>query len=131
MKKRRVSDKSQRSVNKEKNLSIVATFRGHQKTIHTALRSSNELRKGADDLLSTFSALGATKAITAMQFQISFASLCQYIFLSSLDLSCLLEEMISTRSRWKKKLYARLVALPYMNVRMISLFYWGNHLENI
>jgi hypothetical protein len=100
-----------RSTNREKKLShFVATFQGHQKVIRKGLKGANEFRKGAEELLSKLP-VGSKGAIANVQFQISLAGLLQYMFLLSHDLSCLVEEMICTRSRWKKKLYARLVAL--------------------
>lgn len=50
-------------------------------------------------------------AIIGIPFLAQLANLIQYIELMAYDVLCLCEDMLTTRSRWKKKLYARLIAI--------------------
>ena len=53
---------------------------------------------------------GITEIID-LQFKADLSNLIQYILIIEVDLWCLLEDMVVTRSRWKKRLYARLIAI--------------------
>jgi hypothetical protein len=102
-----------RSTSKEKKLSrFVTTLQNYQKTIRKMLKVTEVLRKEAAKCSSRFpdEAKHAVETI-GIPFLMQLVDLIKYINLIDYDLVCLLEEMVRTRSRWKKKLYARLVVI--------------------
>lgn len=110
----------------EKLLSYVATFQKHQKKNRQGLKVSDKLRKTAE----TYSAMIPAEArkaaeIIGIPFAVELSNLCQYIYLVSCDLDCLFEEMAVARSRWKKKLYARLVAMTIFECTNDFVFLLG------
>lgn len=102
-----------RSTNKEKKLSgFAVTCQNFQKVIRQGLKSARLLRKEAAKYSSMIPDEAKHAAVTiGIPFSVQFANLNEYILLMDYDLICLFEEMAITRSRWKKKLYARLVVI--------------------
>ena len=102
-----------RSNSKEKKLSgFVATCQNYQKVIRRGLKSAEILRRGAAKYSSMIPDGAKPASVTiGIPFLVQLINLLEYILLMDYDLSCLFEEMASTRSRWKKRLYARLVVI--------------------
>jgi len=119
------------STNKEKKLSgFVATSQKLQKVIRRGLKSNEELRK----ITAKYSSMMPDKAKHAAKtigipFLLQLNNLLEYINLMDYDLICLFEEMAITRSRWKKKLYARLVVNNLYECANDFAFLLGNPLK--
>jgi len=105
------------STNREnKSSSFSATSQSAQKALRQMLKKTSELRKSAEEYNSALNSKVPSNTKHAIEtigipFMVSLSNLVQYVLLMSHDLICLFEEMVCTRSRWKKKLFARHVAI--------------------
>lgn len=102
-----------RSTSKGKKISVfVANSQKLQKKFRQLLKAVGVLRKETAKLSSMISDEATNAGVTlGIPFLAQLTNLLEYILLMDYDLICLFEEMVITRSRWKKKLYARLVVI--------------------
>ena len=104
--------KTRSTSKKKKRPGYVTSFRSLQKTIRAAIKSNGALKKVVAQFMSIMPDEYKPVLITfGIPFYVQLADLTEYIYITNYDLSCLFEEMVSTRSSWKRKLYARLVVL--------------------
>lgn len=96
---------------------LIRSLAGQQKQLRRLLSISKELRGLAESV-----------RLTSL---VHLCNLLQYYAIWMHDFSCLLEDFVATRSRWRKKLYARHVALTIYEGAEDCTYLFGKQFKDL